>query len=82
MTPHQALERHYTVFEIAKQWGVSHMTVRRLFEDEPDVLRFGSEETRYGRKRITIRIPESVMIRVYQKRQCTNRVREWRDKGE
>jgi hypothetical protein len=77
-----ALERHYTVFELAEKWGLSHMTIRRLFENEPGVLVFGSNETRYGRKRTTMRIPESVAIRVHQSRQCTSRVRSGRDKGE
>lgn len=62
-----AMERHYSVFEIAKIWNLSHMTVRRLFDGEPGVLAFGSEETRYGRKRTTLRIPESVLIRVHEK---------------
>lgn len=63
-----AKEKHYSVFEIAEIWGLSHMTIRRLFEREPGVLIFGSEETRYGRKRTTMRIPESVMIRVHRAR--------------
>jgi hypothetical protein len=82
MSQDVALERHYTVFEIAERWGVSHMTIRRLFENEPDVLRFGADETRYGSKRISLRIPESVMKRVHMSRQCTSRVRNIRDKGE
>lgn len=51
--------------EIAELWGVSVNTIIRAFQDEPDVLKFGSRETRFGRKRITLRIPESVMIRVH-----------------
>lgn len=61
-----ALERHYTVLELASIWNVSHMTIRRMFESEPGVLVFGSEEQRYGRKRTTMRIPESVAIRVHR----------------
>jgi hypothetical protein len=63
-----APEKHYTVFEIAEMWNVSHWTIRRLFEREPGVLVFGSPETRYGRKRTTMRIPESVLARVYRAR--------------
>ncbi len=63
-----ALERHYTVQEVAEMWNLAYNTVLKLIEDEPGVLVFGSPETRYGRKRITRRIPESVMIRVHQKR--------------
>lgn len=63
-----ALERHYRVSEVAQLWGVKHMTVRRLFENEPDVLRIGNEESCFRRRRITLSIPESVMKRVHQKR--------------
>lgn len=31
-------ERHWTVAEVAKLWGVSKDTVRRLFAKEPGVL--------------------------------------------
>lgn len=63
-----ALERHYTVLEVSKMWHISHMTVRRLFEREPGVMIFGSDETRFKRKRTTMRIPESVLLRVHRKR--------------
>lgn len=66
--PTLALEKHYTVLEVASIWSISHMTVRRMFENEPGVLVFGSDETRYGRKRKTMRIPESVMVRVHEQR--------------
>jgi hypothetical protein len=42
--------------------------VKTLFKDEPGVLAIGSDETRYGRARITLRIPESVLQRVHTKR--------------
>jgi hypothetical protein len=62
-----ALERHYTVFELAEIWNVSYNTAKKLVENEPDILRFGADETRYGRKRVSLRVPESVMIRVHQR---------------
>jgi hypothetical protein len=86
-----ALERHYTVFELAQMWNVSHMTIRRMFESEPGVLIFGSDETRYGRRRTTMRIPESVAIRVHRDKHtrrtastknCTNYVRKGCEMGE
>jgi hypothetical protein len=63
-----ALEKHFTVWELAELWGFSHMTIRRIFENEPGVLIIGSEETRYGRKRTTMRIPESVAVRVHRQK--------------
>ena len=67
-----ALERHYSVPEVAEMWAMSQKTVRRLFENEGGVFRWGSEEvlTRNRRKRgyCNLRIPESVLIRVHQRR--------------
>jgi AraC-like DNA-binding protein len=64
-----ALERHYTVPEIANLWGVSEKTVRRLFGDEDGVLRWGSHETSRKRGYHNLRVPQSVLIRVHQRRE-------------
>lgn len=64
-----ALERHYTVPEIANLWGVSEKTVRRLFDDEDGVLRWGSHETTCKRGYHNLRVPQSVLIRVHQRRE-------------
>jgi len=40
-----------------------------MFEQEEGVLQWGSPETRRKRGYITLRIPESVLIRVHQKRE-------------
>jgi transcriptional antiterminator len=63
-----ALERHYSVSEVAKMWALSERTVRRMFEDEDGVLHWGTIETRRKRGYITLRIPESVMLRVHRQR--------------
>jgi hypothetical protein len=67
-----ALERHYSVPEIAELWHVSEKTVRRLFENEGGVLRWGSPEEisrlRHKRGYCNLRIPESVLIRVHRRR--------------
>jgi AraC-like DNA-binding protein len=55
-----ALERHYTVAEVAQLWGVSKNTVRRVFKDVPGVLRIGSRKPR-TRRYITLSIPERVL---------------------
>jgi len=62
------IERHFTVKEIADAWKVSRDTVIRVFGDEPGVLRFGSEESRFKRGKITLRIPASVYDRVRRDR--------------
>ena len=62
------LERHYSVGEIAERWALSEKTARRMFENEEGVLQWGSPETRRKRGYITLRIPESVMLRVHRQR--------------
>ena len=62
-------ERHYSVKELAEMWGLSPTPIRRLFRDEPGVLRFGKEKRGHQRDYVTLRIPASVAERVY--RRCT-----------
>jgi hypothetical protein len=62
-----ALERHYTVKEIANLWRYSTNTIRRLFRDEKGTVKIGSPETRFKRKRWQLSIPESVVLRVHDK---------------
>ena len=52
-------ERHYRVAEIAGLWNLSEKSVRRIFEDEPDLIVMGDVRST-GRKRryVTVRIPE------------------------
>ncbi len=47
------MEKHYSVQDVATTWGVDETTVRRLFIDEPGVLRLGTvRTTSRGRQRI------------------------------
>jgi transcriptional regulator GlxA family with amidase domain len=62
-----ALERHYSVYELTKLWGLSERTVRRIFSEEPGVVKWGSEERRYKRAYVTLRIPETVVQRVHRR---------------
>jgi hypothetical protein len=62
-----ALEKHYSVLEVAKLWRLSENTVRRMFMTEPGVVEWGSEETRFKRAYKTMRIPESVLQRVHRR---------------
>jgi hypothetical protein len=61
-----ALERHYTVAEISELWHLDAKTVRRLFAQEPGVLWICSDEGRYRRAYRSLRIPESVMLRMHR----------------
>lgn len=60
-SPAAAVERHYSVQEIAALWQVSDDTVRRTFAKEPGVLAIGR-----GRRAL-LRIPESVLSRVHRR---------------
>ena len=56
-----AVERHFSVQEIAQLWQVSDDTVRRTFTREPGVLVIGR-----GRRAL-LRVPESVLARVHRR---------------
>ncbi len=60
-----ALERHYTIPEIAKLWQLSDDKVREIFRHLPGVVKLGNPERRHKRGYITLRIPESVVQRVH-----------------
>ena len=67
-----ALEHHYTPDQLAKKWNVSADTVRRLFEREPGVLIIEHFKAKAKRRYRTLRIPESVALRVH--RRLTNSI--------
>lgn len=67
-------EPHYKVNHIARMWGFSRETIRKLFKDEPGVLRLGRAESRFRRGYESLSIPESVMRSVHHRlRQRTGR---------
>lgn len=63
----KAVERHYSAEEIGKLWGLSPRTVRRMFESEPGILVFGNTGNMKKRRYLTLRIPESVLVRVHRR---------------
>ena len=64
-------ERHYTVREIAEAWNMSENLVRRLFEKEPGVVIFKKDRP-HKRTYKTMRIPESVLLRVHRQNSVLN----------
>jgi len=62
-----ALERHYTAEEVAEIWHLDEKMIRRIFGDEPGVVSIGSDECRFRRAYRTLRIPESVLLRVHRR---------------
>jgi|SRR6185437_10374034 len=63
-TPEQT-EKHYSVSEVARLWGISTDMVRDIFRKEPGVLKFRRPGTRTKRSYSTIRVPHSVLTRVH-----------------
>jgi hypothetical protein len=63
-----ALERHYSVQEIAALWQVSEDTARRLFQNEPGVIEVGQRKQQLRRRSYrTFRVPQSVLERVHRR---------------
>jgi len=60
-------ERHYSVADLAQLWNLSEKTIRRMFENEPGVLQWGGKETRSKRAYTTLRIPETVALRMHRR---------------
>jgi hypothetical protein len=52
--------------ELGTIWRCSTSTIIRRFQDEPGVLKIGKANRRDGKRNyVTLRIPESVALRVY-----------------
>ena len=60
-------ERHYTVDQVAEILNVSSELTRKLFEREPGVLVIPGDGGRGKRRYRTMRIPQSVVERVYRR---------------
>ena len=64
-----AFERHYTPKELGEVWALDERTIRRVFRDQPGVLRLGKASRRDGKREyISLRIPASVAERVHRQR--------------
>jgi AraC-like DNA-binding protein len=59
--------RFYSVKEIADLLNLSQDYVRKLFQDESEVLVLGDKSSKYKRRYTTLRIPESVLRRVVRR---------------
>ena len=65
--PGAAFERHYSCREIAELWGFGVDVIRKLFENDPEVIKVGHQELYRTRKYVSLRIPESAVRRVHHK---------------
>jgi hypothetical protein len=62
-----AAEKHFSPAELGKLWGVDSETIRNLFRSESGVLKIGEKNPKHKRPYLTLRIPESVAIRVHRR---------------
>jgi hypothetical protein len=60
-------EKKYTPEELGDIFNFHPTTVRRMFLDEPGVLRYGHGTLRGKRQHFTLRIPASVAERVFRR---------------
>ena len=60
------LDQHYSPQFYAELWGVSRDTIVRWFQDLPGVLKMS--EPRRGRRRVELRIPYRLAMKVYEER--------------
>jgi hypothetical protein len=60
--PKRPFEKHHTPAEVAEIGGISVDMARDLFRGEEDVLKL---ERTGSKKYVTLRIPESVLLRVH-----------------
>jgi hypothetical protein len=63
--PGAETEPHYSFREVSEMWGYSVDTIKKIFANEPGVLRHEKPATRGCRGYVSIRIPHSVLLRVY-----------------
>jgi hypothetical protein len=61
------LDQHYSPQFYAELWGVSRDTIVRWFQDLPGVLKL-SENGKRGRRRVELRIPFRLAMKVYEER--------------
>ena len=67
--PSLATERHFTPKEVGELWSLDESTIRRLFQNEPGVLKIGKAGRRDGKRDyVSLRIPESVAARIHAQR--------------
>jgi hypothetical protein len=66
--PPITIDPHYSPRFYAELWGLSESTVLRWFQDEPGVLKCGGANKGGRRRRVEIRIPVSLAMRIYHQR--------------
>jgi hypothetical protein len=61
-------EKHFDLSELAATWALSVETIRKLFADDPGVVKMPSASGTTGRRRYcTLRIPSSAAARLHKR---------------
>jgi hypothetical protein len=67
--PPNAMEKHFTLEQIAEAWGISVRNARRIFRDQPGVVDLmAHRKSLTSRSYQVLRIPASVAARVHAQR--------------
>ena len=66
--PPNAMEKHYTLKQIAEEWQISVRVARRIFRDQPGVVDPTIHRSLTSRSYQAMRIPASVAARVHEQR--------------
>lgn len=61
-----AFEPHFKCWELAEKWGFSENYIYALFVNEPGVIK-PPAKSKNKRVRVSLRIPLSVALRVYER---------------
>jgi hypothetical protein len=68
VNPPNAMEKHYTLKQIAEEWGISVRSARLIFRDVPGVADVVNRHSLTSRAYTILRIPASVAARVHEQR--------------
>jgi hypothetical protein len=62
-----ANEKHLSVIEIVKLWTLSEKTIRKIFESEPSVIHWSTQEKVVQAGNRTLRVTETILHRVHRR---------------
>ena len=68
VNPPNAMEKHYTLKQIAEEWQISVRVARRIFRDQPGAVDVRNKTSLTSRAYTILRIPASVAARVHEQR--------------
>lgn len=63
------IEKHYRIIDLAAMLGLSYATARRVFLDEPGVIKIANPTGKRKRRYEVITVPESVLQRFLTRHQ-------------